>query len=59
MPKRPRRERAAVQRLTLDLPREVYRAVKIQAIDEERSVRELAIEALTRYLRRKPKGGTP
>ncbi len=57
MPKRPSRERPALQRLTLDLPRDVYRAVKIQAMDEGRSVRELAIEALTRYLRSKPKGG--
>jgi len=59
MSKRPSRERAALQRLTLDLPRALYRAVKIQAMDEGRSVRELAIEALTGYLGRKRRGGAP
>jgi hypothetical protein len=47
-----------MHRTTIDLPHALYRATKIQALDEARPFREVVIEALTRYLESVKKGAT-
>jgi predicted GNAT superfamily acetyltransferase len=46
-------EEEATKRYTLDLPRSLHKQLKKQAvIEEERSMKEITIEALQDYLRR-------
>jgi hypothetical protein len=40
-----------VQRITVDLPADLYKWVRHQAVDEGRTLREITIDALERYVR--------
>jgi hypothetical protein len=44
-------------KVTVLLPRELWKRAKIQSIKEDRDLRELVIEALERYLSTKEKKG--
>ena len=52
-PGRPRREEPR-ERLAVLLPPELKRELRIRAIDEDRDVSDVVIDAVRGYLRRKP-----
>jgi hypothetical protein len=45
-------------KVTVMLPRDLWKRAKIQAIREDRDLRELVVEALQSYLTEKEKKGT-
>jgi len=53
---KPRRVGEETAKTTIDLPRDLWRAAKIRALDEGRDLRSIMIDALKAYLKR-PKGG--
>lgn len=44
-------------KLTVEVPRSLWRAAKVRAAEEERDLREIVIDGLTMYLAGKRKGG--
>jgi len=50
MPK-PRTPGAAVVKTTLALPADLWRAAKVRALDEQRDLRDVLLDALRAYLR--------
>lgn len=51
------KEKADKVKLTVEVPRSLWRAAKVRAAEEERDLREIVIDGLTMYLAGKKKGG--
>jgi hypothetical protein len=53
-----RQEKEDKTKLTVEVPRSLWRAAKVRAAEEERDLREIVIDGLTLYLAAaKKKGG--
>ena len=46
-----------MSKTSLNLPAELWKKVRIRALEEDRSAQEIVIEMLEEYLRRSKKGG--
>ncbi len=54
---RPRKEVSTVSKTSLNLPADLWKKVRIRALEEDRNAQEIVIEMLEEYLRRPKKGG--
>ena len=48
---RPRKQGSDTVRTTLDMPTDLWRAIKIQSINERRDLRDVLLDAVALYLR--------
>ena len=51
------KEKTDQVKLTVEVPRSLWRTAKVRAAEEERDLREIVIDGLTMYLAGKKKGG--